>query len=94
MTAGVGALACVPDWLDRLENLSRQRIAKNQFVFSRTLDQQERMNCEIAIIFWRLLVPFMRGIAAGYLSHLALDAATPRGIPFVFGCMSSPHKIL
>lgn len=33
--------------------------------------------------FWSFLAGVMNGVSAGYLSHLALDAVTPRGIPFL-----------
>jgi hypothetical protein len=32
---------------------------------------------------WRFLSGFVAGLPAGYLSHLLLDAVTPRGIPLV-----------
>ncbi len=34
-------------------------------------------------LFWKIAVGFASGIAAGYVSHLMLDAATPRGIPLL-----------
>ena len=34
-------------------------------------------------LFWRFLAGFLNGIAAGYVSHLALDAVTPRSIPLL-----------
>jgi uncharacterized membrane protein len=30
---------------------------------------------------WRMLSGFAVGAATGYLSHLALDVGTPRGLP-------------
>jgi hypothetical protein len=36
--------------------------------------------CEI---FWRALAGFANGLPAGYISHLVLDAGTPRSIPFL-----------
>lgn len=36
-----------------------------------------------AELFWRLLAGFLSGLVAGYVSHLALDAATPRSIPLI-----------
>lgn len=33
--------------------------------------------------FWSFLAGLLNGLSAGYLSHLALDAFTPRGVPFV-----------
>jgi hypothetical protein len=32
-------------------------------------------------LFWRFVAGAANGLAAGYLSHLALDAVTPRSIP-------------
>jgi LexA-binding, inner membrane-associated putative hydrolase len=34
-------------------------------------------------LFWRLAAGFVNGLAAGYLSHLALDAMSPRSIPLL-----------
>jgi hypothetical protein len=33
---------------------------------------------------WALMAGFLVGFAAGYVSHLALDALTPRGLPVVW----------
>ena len=37
----------------------------------------------IAEFFWRFLAGFLNGLAAGYVSHLALDALTPRSVPLL-----------
>jgi hypothetical protein len=37
----------------------------------------------LAEMFWNLAAGFVAGFGAGYLSHLALDAATPRGLPIL-----------
>lgn len=37
----------------------------------------------LAEAFWRLCAGFAAGLAAGYLSHLALDALSPRCIPII-----------
>jgi len=37
----------------------------------------------ICEFFWRMLAGFANGVAAGYLSHLALDAGTFRSIPIL-----------
>lgn len=47
------------------------------------IDGFERLKCFIAELFWRVAVGFGRGLATGYVSHLALDAKTPRGIPLL-----------
>ncbi len=37
----------------------------------------------LAELFWRFLAGLLNGLAAGYVSHLALDATTPRSIPLL-----------
>jgi hypothetical protein len=37
----------------------------------------------VAEVFWRILAGFANGLAAGYLSHLILDAGTPRSVPLL-----------
>lgn len=37
----------------------------------------------ICEIFWRALAGFANGLAAGYISHLVLDAGTSRSIPLL-----------
>jgi membrane-bound metal-dependent hydrolase YbcI (DUF457 family) len=34
-------------------------------------------------LFWEFVAGFLNGFAAGYVSHLALDAVTPRSIPLL-----------
>lgn len=50
------------------------------------LSPSERFACGAEAAFWKVAIGFGPGLAAGYVSHLALDASTPRGIPlFVRG---------
>lgn len=35
--------------------------------------------------FWSFVAGVLTGLSAGYLSHLVLDAGTPRSIPFLGG---------
>jgi hypothetical protein len=37
----------------------------------------------ICEFFWQALAGFANGLAAGYLSHLVLDAGTPRSLPLL-----------
>jgi hypothetical protein len=37
----------------------------------------------LAELFWRLLAGFAAGFIGGYISHLTLDALTPRGLPLL-----------
>jgi membrane-bound metal-dependent hydrolase YbcI (DUF457 family) len=41
------------------------------------------LSLKIAEVCWRFLAGFANGLAAGYISHLALDAVTPRSIPLL-----------
>ena len=43
----------------------------------------ERSSAEWDALLWRLFAGFLVGLVAGYASHLALDAGTPRGLPFI-----------
>ena len=43
----------------------------------------EQLMRTLEILFWLALVALLKGLAAGYVSHLALDALTPRGIPII-----------
>lgn len=45
----------------------------------------EQMFSQIGEILWTFLAGLLNGLAAGYLSHLLLDSATPRGIPLLGG---------
>ncbi len=46
-----------------------------------------RLWLTICELFWRALAAFANGLAAGYLSHLVLDAGTPRSIPLLTNCL-------
>lgn len=47
------------------------------------IDLFSQMFLKLAELWWRFLAGFLNGLAAGYVSHLALDAATPRSIPLL-----------
>lgn len=38
---------------------------------------------QLAQLFWSFLAGLLNGLVPGYISHLVLDAGTPRGIPFL-----------
>jgi len=46
-------------------------------------DPISRLLLSLFELLWRLAAGFANGLAAGYVSHLALDAATPRSIPLL-----------
>jgi hypothetical protein len=47
------------------------------------LNPLEQLFWTLAELFWRFLAGVPGGFATSYLSHLALDAATPRSIPLL-----------
>jgi hypothetical protein len=47
------------------------------------LDPLSQLLLNIFELFWRFLTGFTSGLAAGYVSHLALAAVTPRSIPLL-----------
>lgn len=47
------------------------------------VDLVARLLLIVAEFLWRFLAGFLNGLAAGYVSHLTLDALTPRSIPLV-----------
>jgi hypothetical protein len=69
----VGPLNMVPDPL-----------RPNMFVPAPVNPWQE-LRWKAEELFWRLAAGFANGLAAGYVSHLALDAGTPRSIPLLVG---------
>ena len=75
-TAALPQLQALDDWRDRrlLELRRAQGLARTQ---------EEANACLIEIVFWLAVAAFLKGLLAGYLSHLALDATTPRGIPLL-----------
>jgi hypothetical protein len=46
-------------------------------------DPIARLLLSLFEIFWRIAAGFANGLRAGYISHLALDAMTPRSIPLL-----------
>lgn len=57
-------------------------LQEGSFVVAPT-DPLTQLWLAICEFFWRMLTGFANGLAAGYLSHLAIDAGTPRSIPIL-----------
>lgn len=47
------------------------------------IDSETRRDEAFKALCWRLLAGFLVGFVAGYVSHLALDAGTPRSLPLI-----------
>ena len=91
-----GALIYAQQILSSWANLCRENAAKRRVVpqvedvhtgewlpLQRTPLQQ--LWADTREFIWPLLAGFLNGLAAGYVSHLVLDAMTPRGIPLLSG---------
>lgn len=77
-TAVVAALPRLKPW----EQYCRQRAAQYGALRSSPgVDPLTRFLHGLLELFWRLAAGFASGLAAGYASHLALDAFTPSGLP-------------
>lgn len=59
----------------KAEHFHNQRLAEN--------DQAKRLLLMLVEMSCRLAAGFLTGVQAGYASHLALDALTPRSLPLV-----------
>lgn len=81
-TAG-GAVATGLTALARWETFCREQAAelRQRRLASPPTDPVTSFFLVLGEIFWTLAAGFVSGFGAGYLSHLALDAATPRRLP-------------
>jgi len=63
----------------------RCRLEAHQHDHLRSISQDDwaRLWHALMAFLWRLLSGLIAGLPAGYISHLILDAASPRGIPIV-----------
>ncbi len=75
-----GASKLAGDW-------ERSCRSKADELFARSDDESfsdlERLLCGIGGILLLLLAGLLSGFAAGYISHLALDATTPKSLPLL-----------
>jgi len=77
------AIRVVPEWEARWRavaiDASERRLAPST-------PQADQMLLSIVEIFAWVMVGLLAGLAAGYLSHLALDGCTPAGLPLIGLC--------
>jgi LexA-binding, inner membrane-associated putative hydrolase len=77
--SAVKALALVGAWESECRKLAIEYQARCQS----EPDPPKRFLYSLAELFWRLVTGLAAGFIAGYSSHLALDALTPRGLPLL-----------
>lgn len=79
-TTATGLLTYGNEGLSAFQTRCRERavLAEERFAAARGL---EAVVPAMAALFWRFLSGFLAGLQGGYVSHLALDAVTPAGLP-------------
>lgn len=58
-------------------------VAQGNFYVVAPADPWKQFIMSLSELIWRFLAGCVNGLAAGYTSHLALDAVTPRSIPLL-----------
>jgi membrane-bound metal-dependent hydrolase YbcI (DUF457 family) len=84
VTAGVSVFELGRRFVCSWEDWCRQRA--NEIEFRRAQlppGSPQAYLFGLAELFLRMLAGFLAGLVAGYVSHLALDAGTPRGIRLI-----------
>jgi hypothetical protein len=76
---GITATRAVPHWPD----LCRTNAARHDALHARATDLLSSAWHAFMAFLWRFFSGFAAGLPAGYLSHLAMDARTPRCIPLL-----------
>src|SRR5574337_275704 len=79
-TAGVG-VATIPQRLSSWQEYCRRQADLHERLRERSFDEWSRLWHYLCAFFWHVMSGFIAGAAVGYLSHLALDMMTPRGLP-------------
>lgn len=69
----------VPSWQHRC----RTEAARHDRLALMSSDAWSRLWHRVAAFLWRMAAGFAVGAATGYISHLALDTGTPRGLPLL-----------
>lgn len=76
-------LATVSDKMVRWQEYCREQAALHDRMSQASLEDWWRAWHTVCALLWRLAGGFLVGVAVGYLSHLALDQVTPRGLPLL-----------
>lgn len=79
MTIGITAARSISAWQD----FCHANAARQDDLCESATDVVGRAWHSFLAFLWRLLSGIVVGLSVGYLSHLALDAGTPRSIPLL-----------
>jgi hypothetical protein len=77
------AVQTVPDEIRRWQEYCRAQAAHHERQRDTSQDSVARTWHGACAMFWLLAAGFAAGLAAGYASHLVLDATTARGLPLI-----------
>lgn len=94
--AAGAAIVSIKPYLTEWENFCRAKAEQHNVVRTTPIpspqgtvfvavrqNSLEQLFSALAELFWRFLAGFLNGVAAGYVSHLALDMGEPRSIPLL-----------
>jgi hypothetical protein len=76
---GIAAARSVPDW----QQWCRKNAAHHDSLHASATDILSSAWHAFMAFLWRFFSGFAAGLPVGYLSHLALDAGTPRSVPLL-----------
>ncbi len=75
--------ATVPDKMFRWQEHCREQAVFHDGMAQASLEDWGRAWHALCAFLWRVAGGCVVGVAVGYLSHLALDQLTPRGLPLL-----------
>ncbi len=81
--AAATILTATAQSLHRWQDHCRSRAQSHELARLEATGEAARLFHTFMALIWHFLSGFAAGIPVGYLSHLALDACTPRGIPLL-----------
>lgn len=83
LSGAAAGVATLPALIDRWQEHCRARAVSHDRLCEQASDEASRLWHALCAVAWRILSGLIIGIAVGYLSHLASDTMTPRGLPLL-----------
>jgi hypothetical protein len=83
VTVGGGAVAVAMRSVRSWQRHCRDQVAQHSRQQAESADPIVGLWHGLMVLVWSFLCGVAPGMAAGYMSHLALDACTPRGLPVI-----------
>jgi hypothetical protein len=82
-SAAAAILAATAQVIPRWQDYCRAQAHSHNEAVALATSGAARLFHSFMAFLWHFLSGFVAGLPAGYLSHLALDSFTPRGIPLL-----------